>query len=457
MFIGYGGDSSNYLMMGKMLLAGKVPYLDFFDHKGPVITFVEALGQSIAPDRLGLFILQIINLTLTLSIIYCCARLILSKSYSFLTTVIALFFFTFTMEGGNLTEEYSLPFLFYTLYVTLKFYFSGNKKLNSFHLVLTGICAAFLFWLRLNNMGALCACMLYMFIVSISDKNWRLVKNIVIFFIIGFILGSAPVVIYFWTTNSFMPMIDAAFIHNFKYLGTDGGLPSPFVNATSTFFYILKAWVPFIVLFIGTSLYYLSAKRDKNALLFAFLLFFFGYITTHIGSAYYHYMTLNIPSLTTGCIFFFIVLSKRKSRNGFAVTFSVILFLGLIAFSAFRYIKNGGGSEGDSYYISQAREMTSLVPEDEKNSVFGYHTYSRFYPSGDVLPCFKYYIMQEWMGRSNPQIIAEINDMMETNPPKWVFTEFRSQSTNLRFWEIIDQKYELRGKNNLFEAYHLKQ
>lgn len=66
-----GVDSSIFVMMGKMFLEGKTPYVDFFDHKGPILILVEALGLSLYPSgNTGIFIIQIINLTIAQILIF---------------------------------------------------------------------------------------------------------------------------------------------------------------------------------------------------------------------------------------------------------------------------------------------------------------------------------------------------------------------------------------------------
>ena len=39
-----GTDNGVFLYGGQQLLAGKTPYLDFWDHKGPLIYFINAIG-----------------------------------------------------------------------------------------------------------------------------------------------------------------------------------------------------------------------------------------------------------------------------------------------------------------------------------------------------------------------------------------------------------------------------
>ena len=59
-----GGDSSVFQVMGKYWLEGVVPYKDLFDHKGPIVYVVNALGYAIYP-RSGIMVPQIIFLYLS--------------------------------------------------------------------------------------------------------------------------------------------------------------------------------------------------------------------------------------------------------------------------------------------------------------------------------------------------------------------------------------------------------
>ena len=44
----YGTDSEIFRMLGRMQKRGMIPYVDFFDHKGPFIITVEWIGCLIS-------------------------------------------------------------------------------------------------------------------------------------------------------------------------------------------------------------------------------------------------------------------------------------------------------------------------------------------------------------------------------------------------------------------------
>ena len=63
----FGADSALFTLIGKGITEGKIVYKDLFDHKGPLLFFIEALGYFIGKST-GIFIIQctfgIINLFL---------------------------------------------------------------------------------------------------------------------------------------------------------------------------------------------------------------------------------------------------------------------------------------------------------------------------------------------------------------------------------------------------------
>src|SRR5512138_2022672 len=64
-------DSGVFLYVAWRLLSGDIPYRDVWDHKPPLIYFVDALGLGLTPNNLwGVWFLQIVFIFLTLFFIY---------------------------------------------------------------------------------------------------------------------------------------------------------------------------------------------------------------------------------------------------------------------------------------------------------------------------------------------------------------------------------------------------
>ena len=62
----YGYDSAFFLLIGKGIRHGMLPYLDLYDQKGPMIFYINALGYLLTDSRLGVFLLQVVFVCLCL-------------------------------------------------------------------------------------------------------------------------------------------------------------------------------------------------------------------------------------------------------------------------------------------------------------------------------------------------------------------------------------------------------
>ncbi len=120
----HGWDSAFFQLVGAGMTKGYLPYRDFYDMKGPWLFLIEYLGQLMIYGRSGVFLMQCISLGITL---FLCGeiqeRYFGGARWTDRLAALVPFFLLMapTMEGGNLTEEWSLPFLFLPLYLSMDF------------------------------------------------------------------------------------------------------------------------------------------------------------------------------------------------------------------------------------------------------------------------------------------------------------------------------------------------
>ena len=124
-----GCDSAIFILAGRVVNAGRVPFKDMFDIKGPMIFFVEALGQMLVSGRIGAFILQTLFDSATMLLLYLSARLFLDRGWSIIATGAAFFFFFAALAEGNFTEEYCLLPTVLCLYLALRQLSGDSKKI----------------------------------------------------------------------------------------------------------------------------------------------------------------------------------------------------------------------------------------------------------------------------------------------------------------------------------------
>ena len=168
-----GYDAAFFMLVGQGMTKGYLPYRDFFDMKGPVLFLIEYLGQQIFYGRTGIFIIQGLNLTLIL-ITICGIFETNHINYRRLQILLLLpiaYVLSFTIEGGNLTEEFSLFPLLSCLYLCIDFFNKCEKPGKKWQRDIYwysgawfGACFGALLLIRITNAAFICAMVLVIFI-----------------------------------------------------------------------------------------------------------------------------------------------------------------------------------------------------------------------------------------------------------------------------------------------------
>ena len=147
-----GSDNAMYLTMGTALAKGWAPYVDVFDHKGPLLFALQGLPQWIGGgyNLTAVFLQEVVALFACLTVVRALARALSCPPVW--AQLVYLAMTCAFMDGGNLTEEYTnLPTLL-ALYMALHVF--GQEKIGE-KLFLPaagmGVCAAAAFSLRANN------------------------------------------------------------------------------------------------------------------------------------------------------------------------------------------------------------------------------------------------------------------------------------------------------------------
>ena len=99
-------DSGVFAYIGRRILNGDLPYRDVWDHKPPLIFYLNALGLKIAPDSLwGIWLLSVILLAVA---IFCSLKLLsrlFNSEIALVSTVIAMGGIPVLLGLGNLKTK----------------------------------------------------------------------------------------------------------------------------------------------------------------------------------------------------------------------------------------------------------------------------------------------------------------------------------------------------------------
>lgn len=113
-----GGDSAIFQVVGKYWTQGYLPYVDLFDHKGPLLFLINAIGYMIYPPS-GVMVPQIICLYLSCLFVWRAMSLYSSSHWRIFFMLFTLIYYAAHYEEGNHVSEYALPFLSVAAYCFL--------------------------------------------------------------------------------------------------------------------------------------------------------------------------------------------------------------------------------------------------------------------------------------------------------------------------------------------------
>ena len=215
-----GRDNGVFLYGGQQILQGKVPYLDFWDHKGPLIHYINALGLFLGGgSRWGVWGVEFLFLFFAGWGIFQVA----SAQWGGMAGLIALAAWGYGIFVGgsyyhfhdlNYTESYSLLFNVFSVYVWIK---ALRSQKNDWHYILIGILAGFSFLLRPNNIGVHVAIVLTVVIDGLKSKSFAaLMRKLVMLGFGGFIV-LVGCVLYFYQMNAVPELLDSVIVYNMAY------------------------------------------------------------------------------------------------------------------------------------------------------------------------------------------------------------------------------------------------
>lgn len=440
------GDSSIFLLIGKAIASGKNAYTDLFDHKGPILFYINALGYAVTGSKTGVFILQCINLSFTAAFMYKTARLFTGGVRSLICTLISVLAFASTISDGNLSEEYCLLLCVVPMYFALKHITTlPDAPHPGKYMLVYGICLALCAFIRINNGIMICGIVLIAIITDFTNENIKQAVFNIIVFIIGIMIVAVPVCLFFLCKGTLSEMLFSTFAFNLLY-ATAGAS-----DKTAVALLELIAWIiPALILIIMPPI---LAKRfkPKTASLIT-TLSVFALIPLLLGFSYTHYYTSLIPLIPLYCAVFFYI-AGDKLRLG-AVLICAVSLLPLAGYFvslpsnihiyttlAERQLNPGKHLKPHADFYYSAQELTSYIPADERDSVFGYDVSAAWFLQAGITPCFKIFTLQESWAAHYPEFGRQINEMMLTSPPKWVVIHNIDIIESRQFLNIINTGY----------------
>ena len=267
-------DANAYFTMGKGLINGAVPYLDLFDHKGPLLYLIYGIGYLM--DRTGfkgIFVLQIISMSFVVIFSYKIARLYSDsdKSAAIIAILVPLFslsngIYTTNGEfGGGGPEDFILLLFTMSLYTLIKLINHKPAKAKPFvkSMFFIGLFTGCIFLLKLNYIVFSVGLLLPLLIETLI-KNKKIFFINLLFLFLGFSASLLPYLVYAKITHSGSSFIEVYIKFNALYgIVPNSSLLRMFTVGFSNAIQFLFSHVVIGLLIMWGIIYFLFIEKDN--------------------------------------------------------------------------------------------------------------------------------------------------------------------------------------------------
>ena len=444
LFTGYGYDSAMFQTIGKYWTQGYLPYADLFDHKGPVIFFINALGYLLG-ERVGVFILQVCSCFISELLAYATLRRCMGKNASMALAFLLPLLLVMNWQEGNTTEEYILPLLFACYYLMLRWLEdreSGRDEHKPTWAFIYGLCFGFALMSRVTNALGVCVGVAFISAYLAVMRKWKnLLKNS-LFFILGVLSLVLPFCIYFWYHGDLYEMWYGTLLFNFKYFSSSGmerpeGLVA-LLSAVRTYF---TGWC-----LVAAAVWSLAAAKGKRFdACFWLAISLVNTLFIYTLNNYAHYGIVLMP-------FFYLALILMNRTDygkhiGAAASFFAFAMLalllassGLKAYKSLTVYVPPQAYEDIVDYGDDYSELVSMVPEEDRDSFVAFNCYRSLYLENDIRPAFRFFVLQQWMISNSPELEKQMTMEFNEADIKWVLS-FEPDGANGYVREMLGDDY----------------
>ncbi len=440
----HGWDSAFFQLVGAGMTKGLLPYRDFFDMKGPWLFFFQYIGQLLCYGKTGVFLVQCVNMGVVLWLL----GKIYAKYYqgsgiwhNLLVLVPFGILLAATMEGGNLTEEWSLAFLFFPLYLSMEFFAEEKRHHKAGYAFWYGLSFGVLALIRITNAVLLCAVVFAVAACLAAMGQWKNLAQNAAAFMAGTVIAFLVPLAVFGSFGEAGNMLYCTFVFGFVY-GTEG-----FGFGAGTLFLLTLA-LPLSALFV-------SGEKNKRLWLLWGVYTAGMCVTLGMGSSTLHDYMLLAPGVMAG-VWQLDRHWRKKKLQGKRGLLAAAVLLVCFAYPLYKLPQAAGEMARQAFdhtVWEHAAETAAHIPQEQRDRVWGYEVPMRWYTMTDIMPCNKYCGWQEHYMELVPTIEEEIGRMMEEEPPEWIVAKTGASLENPMMRCHLQADYVVVCENQDFTLY----
>ena len=435
-------DSALFQVVGKLWADGLTPYVDIFDHKGPLLFLIQRIAYTFESPRVALYVLESLSVSATLLLGYACLRLRLKVLWSFAGTALMLLFWLPLMEYGNLCETYCLPFIMLALYLQLRYLLSGKQKHPCLYALVYGLCFGANLMIRPNN-GILIAVVTFVITMELATRReWLNILQNALWLILGVAAVCLPFVAYFAVKDAMREFIYAVWRYNLEYAGSLE-FRLDWQNLRGVLYYITPS-----VLCIGLGLASLCQKKWLTASVLMLSALATLAITLS-GVGYAHYFMLHVPLMILALAY---APTLMKGRWKWPVLLACAGFALLTCHANLPYVKEGfltpptmEQAAQEAAYDELVGKLQSEIPVEDRNrvAVCGLLvTDAELFIKSDLHPVGRYCFLMEWHSRADNAIKFRYLRSLQRGEAKWLI--YREGGAGEDVMSVIEDLFTLQ-------------
>ena len=445
-------DTNCFFTMGRGIIHGLVPYRDLYEQKGPLLYYIFAAAALISDKSFtGVWLIECAAAAVFAVYSWKTAKLFTVPSGFTIFLVPVLLGITYTIKmfnfGGN-AEELCFPLLSVAFYFALRSIVINGKLPSNSEALICGIITGILFWIKYTLIGFIVGFVICILFLAVKNKEFINLWSMIWRFTIGFLLVTAPVLIYFLANGSLAYLWEAYFYNNiFLYLNSS----QPEISVDTP---VIKHLIIPMVCLVWTSLKYPSfgivfllsiispifvtqKNRKKLVIIFYVTLFFSSvFIFTKLAVLYYYGYILSYCFALTMIPFIRLLnkISNLKNRQYKFFSFIISMFLVGIFLVSICNCKNQYLLLKHKDYLPQFR-IAKTIKQTPDAKILTYDVMdSGFYTASGLLPQNRFFCFLN-IESDYAAILEEQNKLINAGYFDYIVTTYNCECE----WE----KYEL--------------
>ena len=281
-------DINVIFSVGKSFWNGLLVYRDLFEHKGPLMYAITALAALISPSsQHGIWVMEVIAVLLFLIYAKRTVELVNPKSSSILLPLITWIMYHSAAFAAGTAEEFCLPLIMMGLFWSLKA-MKERRIPNRRESFLLGLSFAVVFWIKYSMIGFYVGVFVTCLAVTIRDRSWKQLFQAIVSVILGFLIITLPIVLFFYFNGALQDLFQVYFFANVNdYANRLDILYQGYYALTGTLNTIMNNFTCWLIILVG--LICLLCRKQRRITLLVYVTLFSAAWFVYCGGMQFSY------------------------------------------------------------------------------------------------------------------------------------------------------------------------